>query len=249
MQADGRISVPYVLLYYLPENSNPSMRMSYAAAKELMRSTAEVGRIIEIDSGEDLEDIEKKLSGEDDWVVVDNGKCKVYIEILIQMASDLFLLFEPDGGVVFWNLIEQLPLLKKDAECVGGIADRNRSDLLRLTCYEDETRLTSMMKQLPWRHESYADCAILMCMIKLVENTATINICFPVSDWLRRNQRPFHQPRQVFWKRLHLEFWPDNDISILRIEILESERHRYWLLTSVGNASCMLLCIMRETWC
>jgi Cofilin/tropomyosin-type actin-binding protein len=58
--------VPYVLLYYLPENCNPSSRMMYAGAVELMRSTAEVNRVIEIQSGEELEGIEKKLgSGEE----------------------------------------------------------------------------------------------------------------------------------------------------------------------------------------
>ena len=41
------------------------MRMSYAGAVELMRSTAEVNRVIEIADSEDLMDIEKKLKGED----------------------------------------------------------------------------------------------------------------------------------------------------------------------------------------
>lgn len=35
--------------------------MLYAGAKELMRNTAEVNKIIEIDSTEDLDDIEDKL--------------------------------------------------------------------------------------------------------------------------------------------------------------------------------------------
>jgi hypothetical protein len=39
--------------------------MSFAGAVELMRSTAEVNRVIEISEGEDLEGIEKKLMGED----------------------------------------------------------------------------------------------------------------------------------------------------------------------------------------
>ena len=39
--------------------------MSYAGAVELMRSTAEVNRVIEIGDGSDLADIEKKLAGED----------------------------------------------------------------------------------------------------------------------------------------------------------------------------------------
>lgn len=60
---DGRLSVPYVLLYYLPTTCNAATRMLYAGAKELMRNTSEVGRIIDIDSPEDLEDIPKKLEG------------------------------------------------------------------------------------------------------------------------------------------------------------------------------------------
>jgi hypothetical protein len=39
--------------------------MLYAGAKELMRNTAEVGRVIEIDSVEELEDLPKKLGAAD----------------------------------------------------------------------------------------------------------------------------------------------------------------------------------------
>lgn len=39
--------------------------MLYAGAKELMRNTAEVGRVIEIESAEDLEDVPGKLGGAD----------------------------------------------------------------------------------------------------------------------------------------------------------------------------------------
>ncbi|KAF2180056.1 glia maturation factor beta [Zopfia rhizophila CBS 207.26] len=60
----GRLSVPYVMLYYLPVTCNNEVRMLYAGAKELMRNTAEVGKIIEIDSAEELEDIESRLKGE-----------------------------------------------------------------------------------------------------------------------------------------------------------------------------------------
>ncbi|EXJ63390.1 uncharacterized protein A1O5_11439 [Cladophialophora psammophila CBS 110553] len=63
--ASGRHSVPYVLLYYLPVNCNPNMRMSYAGAVELMRSTAEVNRVLEIADAEDLQEIEGRLKGED----------------------------------------------------------------------------------------------------------------------------------------------------------------------------------------
>lgn len=64
-QASGRQSVPYVLLYYLPVNANPNLKMSYAGAVELMRGTAEVNRVIEISETEELEGIEAKLKGED----------------------------------------------------------------------------------------------------------------------------------------------------------------------------------------
>ncbi|MCJ1335399.1 hypothetical protein MMC09_000669 [Bachmanniomyces sp. S44760] len=60
----GRLSVPYVLIYYLPVTCNAELRMLYAGAKELMRNTAEVGRVIEISEAEDLETIEEKLKGE-----------------------------------------------------------------------------------------------------------------------------------------------------------------------------------------
>ncbi|OOF94592.1 hypothetical protein ASPCADRAFT_131207 [Aspergillus carbonarius ITEM 5010] len=63
--ASGRLTVPYVLLYYLPENCNPSMRMMYAGAVELMRNTAEVNRVIEVYEEDDIISIESKLQSED----------------------------------------------------------------------------------------------------------------------------------------------------------------------------------------
>ncbi|PGH26917.1 hypothetical protein AJ80_01298 [Polytolypa hystricis UAMH7299] len=57
----GRLAVPYVLLYYLPENCNPSSRMMYAGAVELMRNTAEVTKVIEVESESDVTDIEATL--------------------------------------------------------------------------------------------------------------------------------------------------------------------------------------------
>ncbi|KAH0563384.1 hypothetical protein GP486_002044 [Trichoglossum hirsutum] len=60
----GRLSVPYALLYYLPVTSNTEMRMLYAGAKELMRNTAEAGKVIEIADPEDLAQIEARLRGE-----------------------------------------------------------------------------------------------------------------------------------------------------------------------------------------
>lgn len=61
-QSSGRLSVPYVLLFYLPPTVNAEQRMLYAGAKELMRNTAEVGKVIEIESVEDLEEIPEKLN-------------------------------------------------------------------------------------------------------------------------------------------------------------------------------------------
>lgn len=49
------------MLYYLPITCNSEVKMLYAGAKELMRNTAEVNKIIEIESAEDLDDIEDKL--------------------------------------------------------------------------------------------------------------------------------------------------------------------------------------------
>lgn len=55
------MSIPYVMLYYLPITCNSELRMLYAGAKELMRNTSEVGRIIDIESTDDLEEIPEKL--------------------------------------------------------------------------------------------------------------------------------------------------------------------------------------------
>ena len=56
--------MPYVLLYYLPVTCNAELRMLYAGAKELMRNTAEAGRVIELTDVEDLDAIKEKLGGE-----------------------------------------------------------------------------------------------------------------------------------------------------------------------------------------
>lgn len=53
------------MLYYLPVTCNSELKMIYAGAKELMRNTAEAGKIIEISEVEDLEAIEEKLKGEE----------------------------------------------------------------------------------------------------------------------------------------------------------------------------------------
>lgn len=53
--------MPYVLVFYMPVTCNAEMRMLYASAKELMRNTAEVGKVLEIDSAEELDEIPEKL--------------------------------------------------------------------------------------------------------------------------------------------------------------------------------------------
>jgi hypothetical protein len=61
MQPSGRLSVPYVMIYYMPETCNNELRMLYAGAKELVRNTSEVGKIIDIESTDELEDLPSKL--------------------------------------------------------------------------------------------------------------------------------------------------------------------------------------------
>jgi len=49
------------MIYYLPVTCNAEMKMLYASAKELMRNTAEVGKILELESAEDIEELPEKL--------------------------------------------------------------------------------------------------------------------------------------------------------------------------------------------
>lgn len=64
-KASGRLSVPYVMVNYLPATCHQESRMLYAGAKELMRNQSEAGRIVEIDTAEEVEEMEKKLQAED----------------------------------------------------------------------------------------------------------------------------------------------------------------------------------------
>ena len=52
------------MLYYLPITCNSELRMLYAGAKELMRNTSEVGRIIDMESADELEELPGKLAVE-----------------------------------------------------------------------------------------------------------------------------------------------------------------------------------------
>ncbi|KAI0971430.1 glia maturation factor beta [Xylaria arbuscula] len=60
----GRLSVPYILIYYMPTTCNAENRMMYAGAKELIRNTSEVGKVVDIESADELEEIPKKLAVE-----------------------------------------------------------------------------------------------------------------------------------------------------------------------------------------
>ena len=53
------------MVNHMPVTCNAELRMLYAGAKELMRNTAEVGRIIEISDPEELGDVKNLLGGED----------------------------------------------------------------------------------------------------------------------------------------------------------------------------------------
>lgn len=59
----GRPAAPYVLLSYMPPTTNSELRMLYASAKELMRNTAEVGRVIEVANEEEVLGVEEVLRG------------------------------------------------------------------------------------------------------------------------------------------------------------------------------------------
>jgi len=64
VNSSGRQMAPYVMIYYLPVTATSETRMIYAGCKELMRNTAEVQKILEIETTEDLETIPDKLVNE-----------------------------------------------------------------------------------------------------------------------------------------------------------------------------------------
>jgi len=57
----GRQATPYVLLYYMPATANNELKMLYAGAKELMRNTAQVGKVLEVADEEDILGVEEIL--------------------------------------------------------------------------------------------------------------------------------------------------------------------------------------------
>ncbi|KOS17430.1 Actin-depolymerizing factor gmf1 [Escovopsis weberi] len=63
-KSDGRAACPYVMLYYLPVTCNAEAKMLYAGAKELMRNTSEVGKVIDFPSKDDIDDIIASLKAD-----------------------------------------------------------------------------------------------------------------------------------------------------------------------------------------
>lgn len=49
------------MIYYMPTTCNSELRMLYAGAKELMRNTSEVTKILDLETPEELEEIPEKL--------------------------------------------------------------------------------------------------------------------------------------------------------------------------------------------
>ena len=45
---DGRATTPYVMLNWMPVTVGAELRMLYAGAKELVRNTAEVGKVLDL---------------------------------------------------------------------------------------------------------------------------------------------------------------------------------------------------------
>ena len=53
------------MLAYLPPTTPSDLRMLYAGAKELMRRTAEVNRVLDVEDAEELPEIEERLRTEE----------------------------------------------------------------------------------------------------------------------------------------------------------------------------------------
>ncbi|VVT56354.1 uncharacterized protein SAPINGB_P004998 [Magnusiomyces paraingens] len=58
---DGRLTAPYVMLYFRPPTASQTLLMSYAGAVELIRNESNVSRVIEFEDEDDLDDIEALL--------------------------------------------------------------------------------------------------------------------------------------------------------------------------------------------
>lgn len=61
MLANGRMAAPYVMLNWMPVTVGAELRMLYAGAKELVRNTAEAGKILEVADEDDIIGVEGVL--------------------------------------------------------------------------------------------------------------------------------------------------------------------------------------------
>lgn len=57
----GRKASPYVMVNYMPVTVGAELRMLYAGAKELMRNTAQVGKVIDVTDGDAILEIDDDL--------------------------------------------------------------------------------------------------------------------------------------------------------------------------------------------
>ena len=60
--SDGRMKLPYVLVYWIPHTSGQNLRMLYAGATELFRSKAGVSQLITIEEEDQFDDFEEMLN-------------------------------------------------------------------------------------------------------------------------------------------------------------------------------------------
>ncbi|KAK9449182.1 uncharacterized protein V1518DRAFT_417348 [Limtongia smithiae] len=58
---DGRQKTPFVMLYYRPVTATQQAKMLYAGAVELVRSTADVNKLIEIEEENEILEVERLL--------------------------------------------------------------------------------------------------------------------------------------------------------------------------------------------
>ncbi|KAJ5246330.1 hypothetical protein N7468_001313 [Penicillium chermesinum] len=59
---DGRKTERFVLVYWLPENCNPTQRMSYAAMVNDFKGTFNVGRVFEVENADGIRGIADRIA-------------------------------------------------------------------------------------------------------------------------------------------------------------------------------------------
>ena len=59
---DGRSSVPYVMVSFMPPTCSNEQRMIYAGAREMLRNEAGVGKVLDVEDEEGIEGLQERLS-------------------------------------------------------------------------------------------------------------------------------------------------------------------------------------------